>query len=345
MKYQLYTSSKKTWSAMLAALKKAEKSIYIEMYIFLDDTRASHDFFSLLKSKAHSGVKVVIVADAFGSMDLKKTAIAELRHAGVEILFFSHLLRRTHRKITIIDKKVAFLGGVNIENKTINWRDLQIKLQGKKTVRAILRSFARTYKMCGGKDYEILHYDKKTLLLKTKSLILESLPGHENYSLIEYYKNKIINAKKSIKIVTPYFIPPRWMGALFDDACRRGVEIEIIIPHDTDIPVLNEVNYSYISDLAPLGIKFYTGRKMNHAKILIVDDQEGVVGSQNIDMLSFGRNFEVGVFSRQKEIVEDLVKIFDKWKKQAKYWQKSKKPLNLFERLIVLIFKIFFSVI
>lgn len=330
---------------MITALKKAEKTIYIEMYIFLDDTRASHDFFSLLKDKARAGLKVVVVADAFGSMELSKQAISELRRAGIEMIFFSNFLRRTHRKITIIDKKVAFLGGVNIENKTINWRDLQIRIEGRKTVRAVLRSFARTYKNCGGKDYEILHYDKKTLLLKAKSLILESLPGHENYSMIEYYKKKIIGAQKSIKIVTPYFIPPRWMSALFDDARRRGVEIEIIIPGDTDIAVLNKVNYSYISELVSLGIKFYTGRKMNHAKILIVDDHEAVVGSQNIDMLSFGRNFEVGVFSRQKEIVQDLVKIFELWKKQATHWQKSKKPLNLLDHLMVTILRLFFSII
>jgi cardiolipin synthase len=135
------------------------------------------------------------------------------------------------------------------------------------------------------------------------------------------------------------------MRALFDDACRRGVEIEIIIPGNTDVSFLNKINYSYISELVPLGIKFYTGRKMNHAKILIVDDCEAVVGSQNIDMLSFGRNFEVGVFSRQKEIVQDLTEIFDKWKKQATHWQKSKKPLNLLERLMIIILRLFFSII
>jgi len=118
---------------MIAALKKAEKSIYIEMYIFLDDTRASHDFFSILKIKAQAGLKVVVVADAFGSLELKKDSINELRAAGAEMLFFSDLLKRTHRKITIIDKKIAFLGGVNIENKTINWRDLQIRIEGRKS--------------------------------------------------------------------------------------------------------------------------------------------------------------------------------------------------------------------
>ncbi len=345
MKYRLYTTSKKAWTAMIAALKKAEKSIYIEMYIFLSDTAASHDFFSLLKAKARAGVKVIIVADAFGSMDLDKPALAELRQAGAELLFFSHWLRRTHRKIAIIDKKVAFLGGVNIEKKIIKWRDLQIRLEGKKTVRAILRSFARTYKMCGGRDEEINSYYKKSLLYKTRSLILESLPGHGNYSMIDYYKAKIIGGAKSIKIVTPYFIPPRWMQALFDDACRRGVEIEIIIPQNTDLPFIDKINYSYISALLPMGIKFYASRKMNHAKILIVDDNEAVVGSQNIDTLSFGRNFEVGVFSRQKEIVSDLNKIFEQWKKQAKSWQKPKKRLNLFDRLIIIIFKLFISVI
>ena len=103
---------------------------------------------------------------------------------------------------------------------------------------------------------------------------MENLPGHKMYRLTEYYKDKIIHAKKSIKITTPYFMPPRWMIALLDDAQRRGVKVEIMIPYDTDIKTLNKINYYYISLLTDMGITFYAIKQMNHAKMMIIDDNE-----------------------------------------------------------------------
>jgi cardiolipin synthase len=103
---------------------------------------------------------------------------------------------------------------------------------------------------------------------------MENLPGHKMYRLTEYYKDKIIHAKKSIQITTPYFMPPRWMIALFDDAQRRGVKVEIMIPYDTDIKTLNKINYYYISLLTNMGITFYAIKQMNHAKMMIIDGNE-----------------------------------------------------------------------
>lgn len=330
---------------MIKSISQAKKSIYIEMYIFLDDTTDSHDFIGLLKKQALAGIEVVIIADAFGSLNLKKKTISDLREAGVEILFFSRFWHRTHRKIIIIDKNIAFIGGVNIEKKIINWQDIQIKLGGSKTVKAILRSFARTYQSCGGKKKHIISYYKKSILKKIKSLVLENLPLHNINSLKDYYKNKIISAQTSIKIVTPYFLPPRWLMALLDDARRRQVEIEIIIPQNTDVEIINKINYLYISELETMGIKFYANPKMNHAKILIVDNVEALVGSQNVDSLSFGKNLEVGVFFRQKEIVSELIVIFHNWRRQSAPFQIHKIRLNWWEQIKVKIIRLFLSII
>ena len=345
MKYRIYTTSRKAWSAMIRAISQAQTSIYIEMYIFLDDTSGHHDFIGLLKSKAQSGVEVIIVADAFGSSSLKKQTIADLKAAGVDFLFFSHFLRWTHRKVVIIDNRIAFLGGVNIENKMINWHDIQIEINGRKTVRALLRSFAYTYKMCGGHNQKIINFYKKTLLKKIESLVLESLPNHNLYAIADYYKNRLLNAKESIKIVTPYFIPPRWLIALFDGALKRGVKIEIIIPKDTDVKILNRINYFNIQRLMALGINFYAAPTMNHAKILIIDNAEGLIGSQNIDALSFGRNFEIGAFFRQKDLVRDLNAIFEKWKKQAQSYQNLNIKLTGLDKIKIRILRLFFSIL
>ena len=136
---------------MFKTIDHAQKSIYLEMYTFLDDTMESHDFIGKIKQKASQGVEIVIVADAFGSNGLKKETAAKIRENGIEFIFFSHWLRHIHRKILIVDEKIAFIGGVNIGRSFMNWNDLQLRVHGK-IVGKILRSFAYTYEMAGGKN-------------------------------------------------------------------------------------------------------------------------------------------------------------------------------------------------
>ena len=344
MKYKFYTTSNKAWDGMFKAISEATKSIYLEMYIFLDDTSVTHDFLGMLKSKARSGIEVVIVADAFGSYDLKATSIAELREAGVELIFFSHFLRRTHRKILIIDNKTAFLGGVNIEEKTRYWRDLQIKLSGK-IIKPIIKSFAYSYKMAGGKRASILQYNDHSFPKIIQSWLVDNWSNTQHsYFLSNYYRTKIIEAQKSIVIVTPYLIPPRWLMALLDSAVRRGVEVEIIMPHYTDYKVLNKINYINTRRLSALGVKCYFLPVMNHAKLMLVDDEEGVIGSQNLDFLSFGVNMEVGIFFRQKDIINSLIHLLSKWRKESVLFVDSDVKISLKDRILIFIFRFFYPI-
>ncbi len=344
MKYRLYTTSQKAWDGMFKAMTKAEKSIYIEMYIFLDDTQATHNFLGLLKDKAKSGLEVVVIADAYGSASLHGTAVNELKAAGVEFIFFSHWFRHTHRKFLIVDNKVAFIGGVNIKEKIRHWHDLQIKVEGK-VVLPILKSFAYAYQIMGGKKESILKYSRLPLVKKIKSWITDSIVGTNRlYDLNNYYKERIGNAKTSIKIVTPYLLPPRWLLVILDDACRRGVQVEILIPNDTDIKPLNKINYLNACRMSAFGVKFYLIPIMNHAKVMLIDDEEGLIGSQNMDVLSFNLNMEAGVFFRQKNLVNDLKNIFAHWRNESVYFNASEKKIKWFDKILITIFKLFYPI-
>ena len=344
MKYRFYTTSKKAWDGMFKAISEATESIYLEMYIFLDDTKITHDFLGALKSKALSGVEVVIIADAYGSHELKSSAISELRAAGIEFFFFSHWLRHNHRKLLIIDEKIAFLGGVNIEEKIRDWRDLQIKLQGQ-IVKPILKSFAYAYKMSGGKKVSILQYNNYSFTKRLKSWLLDNWSNTQHsYYLNNYYRTKIIEAQKSIQIVTPYLLPPRWLLALFDNAVRRGVSVEIIMPQNTDILPLNKVNYLNSCRLSAFGVKCYFMPIMTHAKLMLVDDEEGVIGSQNLDVLSFGLNMEAGIFFRQKDIINSLRHLIDKWKREATLFLPKEQKIHFRDRVLIAILKFFYPI-
>ncbi len=344
MKYRLYTTSQKAWSGMLEAMLTAQHSIYIEMFIFLADTKNTHDFVGILKEKARAGLEVVIIVDAYGSYNLKSQVVKELRLAGVEFLYFSNWLRRTHRKFVVIDEKIAFLGGVNIKDKIRAWHDLQIRLRGK-IVKPILKSFARSYQRCGGKKQTILKYQKQTVPKKLKYWLIDNWKQTiGTYQLNNYYKKKISGAKKRIQIVTPYFVPPRWLIILLIAAANRGVRVEIIIPQDTDVKSLNRINYLNACRLAAVGIKIYFTKSMNHAKLMLIDNQEGLIGSQNLDFLSFSTNIEAGVFFQQKDLVDSLAKIVNNWQAQAQALDLKKETATNWDRLLIFFMRIFYPI-
>ncbi len=322
---------------MLSEIEKATKRYCMEMYIFLDDT--DQDFIGKLKEKSKQGVKVVMVLDALGSARLKKESVQSIKEAGIELLFFSHWLRHTHRKILIVDGKTAFVGGVNIGKEFSAWRDMQIKLEGR-MVKSISASFAYSYEMAGGHDADILAYRKKALTHRLRTWFLDHWPSRNIFSLKSHYIKKISRAKKDILIITPYFTPPKWFVALIDSAVRRGVKVEIIIPQNTDQPLIDRVNYRYMYELSKIGAHFYLSKEMNHAKAMLIDRKEGLIGSQNIDFLSFRLNAESGIFFRQKNMVAELSQIMDQWKKEADIFQPEKYKMSLKDYIIFPIIKL-----
>lgn len=307
---------------MLAAIKSAQKSIYWECYILLDNT-PTHNFFDLLRQKARQGLKVKIIADALGSFWLSRETVAGLTAAGAEILFFNHLLSwwdwrrfrhwwfsRNHKKILIVDEKIGFIGGVNIDEKFRCWLDLHVRVTGL-IVRALIRSFARSYRLCGGGDFL---YKPKTKFVNRKIRFFDYRPLRKNPLLKKYYLDHLASARKKIIMATPYFAPSWWLLKSLINASRRGVKIEIILPDISDNLLADVANHFFAYLLSFFKIDFYFTSSMIHAKSLLVDDREGMVGSNNLDFQSFDYNAESSLVFRHRRMIKDLKKILEKWK-------------------------------
>lgn len=317
-KYKLYGKSEEAFDAMLASVKEASQSIYWESYIFSNDLVLTHDFFSIFRNKAESGVKVVIILDGLGSYGIPKDQLAALKKSGVEIYFFGSWWRRTHRKLLIIDDKIAFLGGVNVGHAYRKWIDLHLMTTESALLPAMIHSFAKSYAMCGGKDQSVLaERNTRKTLRQTKMKFFEHWPIFGKLKLRELYEERIESARRNITIVSPYFIPHTWLRKGLLAAAHRGVEVTVIIPEKTDPPIADVPNYYYADMLTPYGIHFFLQKDMNHAKALLVDDAEGMISSHNIDALSFDYNQEAGVFFSKKDMVKDLKTLITKWKKSA----------------------------
>jgi len=329
MKHLFYTSSQTAWKGFQAALKSARESIYIEMYIFVDDTPEAQDIIDILADKSRSGVKVKIILDAFGSKELSSSAETKLKSSGVEILFFNKLFRRLHRKIMIVDEKIGFVGGVNIHKSARLWDDLLVRVEGK-IVYSLTRSFAKIYKSCGGKWTYLTSYRKKAILGRTRIWLIEHLPSIHRPRLKDYYVEAMFQAKREVIIVTPYFLPHRWFKKLLRETQERGVSINIFVPQKTDISLITKANYTYMRLLGQEGITFYILPTMNHAKLLLIDDSLALVGSQNIDSLSFDYNAEAGLYFDDPSMIKDLRIIVEKWRESSKVFNPNHK-ISLFD--------------
>lgn len=316
MKYEFLTNSEEAWIAMLEAISQAQKSIYLEMYILQDDMR-EFDFINILKNKAKQGVKVKLLLDSFGSMNLTKDNILKLKESGIEVFFISNLLHRAHRKVLIVDESIAFVGGVNLHASARFWNDLLVKIKGR-LVKSIIKSFARSYKDAGGKDPSLIsEIEDKIIWNNVTAWIVDHSPMKNRFNLKKIYKTHLNEAKNRIILITPYFMPKHWLQIKIHQALLRGVKVEILLPEKTDHFLIDRANYFYMYKLSSLGAKFYLGSKMNHAKVMIIDESECLVGSQNLDFLSFDLNSEIGIFFKDPKVVNKLLEITEAWKKDS----------------------------
>jgi len=333
--YHFYSSTISTWEAMYQDLLGATKSIYWEIYTFVDD-KAGNRFVDLLCEKAKQGVDVKIIIDAFGSFALSGISINRLRSCGVEVLIFnklnlelnlrqwwSRIWMRTHCKILTIDEEVAFIGGVNVQSSMEQWDDIHLRLGGK-VIRPLLRHFARKYISVGGKRKKVKHllHPKLThqvgeLKEKIKFLVNSPRKYYGRSPIRKFYSTALSTAKESFNLLTPYYAPDRKFLELIFKASKRGVKVNIILPFKNDIKLMNYMARAFYGLSKKAGASFYFLKHMNHGKALTVDNKIGMVGSANLTNRSYFMNHEANVVFQEQNMVEELNHMLDNWKEKA----------------------------
>lgn len=342
--YEFYRTTSEAWDAMSAAIRGAARSIFWEIFIFVDDL-SGRPFVDALIERAKAGVEVKLIIDAFGSFNFSVEAERRLRAAGVEVLRFNRLypeLRisrwisrlwfRNHRKVLIVDETVVFLGGVNIHSDFREWDDLYLKIVGP-VARPLLRGFAKSYIASGGERKNIKHFlhhqfpdgwralrEKFKFIMHSPRLSRVSLPK-------QLYMRALTAAKESVNFLSPYFIPDRKFLQAVTLAKKRGVKVNIFLPLRTDHKLMELIARAYYGLTIRAGADIYLLPKMNHGKAITMDDRVGLVGSINITPRSFDINEESGVFFNDEKMVGELNKLFNSWKETAKpvdelVWQK-----------------------
>lgn len=319
---EIFTNGKDKFDSFLRDLNNASKYINLQYYIFENDNIGTQ-VKDILITKAKSGVKVRVIYDHVGCFNVSKKFYKEMSMAGVDVQpflkvnfpqFATRINWRNHRKITIIDGIIGYIGGMNIADRYISggshnsWRDTHLKIIGP-AVAGLQYSFAVDWNFMGKPlltdttfKYNILENADAGIQMITSG----PMGAWSSISLVML--KAIANAKKSVFIQTPYFLPTESLLKVLQTAALAKVDVRIMIPRYSDSKMLCFASYSYIKECISAGIKFYFYEDgMLHAKTLIIDDECCSTGSTNFDFRSMEHNFESNIFI-YSQVINSLMK-------------------------------------
>lgn len=365
----LLMSGQEKFDDMFTAIKQARSSIHLEYFNFRNDSIA-RQLFALLGEKAREGVEVRALFDGFGNTSnnrpLKKSHIRKIRATGVEIYeynpvrfpYINDVFNRDHRKIVVIDGKIAYTGGMNVADYYIKgtevvgeWHDMHCRIEGTEvnTLQKIfLRIWNRTAKqnVSGPQYYRGLGDTSYFCGLKpdtchskgTKMVgIINREPHTKSTDIIRFfYINAIKNAKDSVKIITPYFTPKRKFRKAMTDAVKRGVKVEMMLSVKSDIPLTPDCGFYYAHKLMKKGVQVWMYKPgFHHTKVIMVDGRFCTVGSANLDSRSQYFDYEENAVIVDKEITHQLIDLFDREKADSflltkKSWNEWRTPWKKF---------------
>ena len=354
-----YSLGEHQFAEMKEELKRAETYIFIEFFIVASG-RMLGEILDILKEKARQGVEVRFMYDgtnvlwnlpSFFPDMLEKEGIRCKMFAPIRPIFSPHYNNRDHRKIMVIDGRVAFTGGINLADEYINqkvrfghWKDVGAMVRGD----AVERFTYMFLEMWNESERTPDHYEKYRLPRDASApsdgyaIPYSVCPlGPERVGEMVYLD--IINtAHTYVHIMTPYLIPDDRMIMALTYAARRGVEVVIVMPHIPDKKYAFMLAKTYYNQLLEAGVRIYEYEPgFVHAKVFVSDDIKGVVGTVNLDYRSLYHHFECGlILYRNSQIAVMEQDIQDTLKKCIEMKVEDYKKLKLRERALGRIMRI-----
>jgi cardiolipin synthase len=305
---ELLVNGEQAFPAMLEAIDRAKSFVHLETYILADD-EVGRDFSRALCERARAGVSARVLFDSLGSLRLPSEYVRGLTEAGVEVIEFRPVRKfwfsrrgylRDHRKILVVDGRVGFTGGLNVSSdyasvgfESKGWRDTHIEVEGP-VVNDLEALFRATWLRSGGAAYPAHpargpEAGEDTVL----AAAIASDGGHRSV-IRKHYLHAILSAREAIFIANAYFVPDRGLIRALKRAADRGVRVAVIVPTESDVPLVQRATEHLFDRLMRHGIEIYRWPKTHmHAKTAVVDGVWSVVGSYNLDSVSLFQNHEV----------------------------------------------------
>lgn len=308
---------------MLAALKAAERFIFLE-YFIINTGKMWDSILDILKEKAQAGLEVRLLYDDYGTINtLPVNYAAQLRSFGIKTQVFNPLKpfisgfmnNRDHRKIMVIDGKVAFSGGINLADEYINeivrfgyWKDNITQVMGE-AVWPFTVMFLTMWNALTHEDEDYTIFKTPSDLKRQKGWLIPygDDPFDKQDTGRDVYLNIINQARTYCYIITPYLIIDNIISNALILAAERGVDVRIITPGIPDKRIVWRITRSYYPGLIAGGVKIYEYQPgFIHSKVMVADDVVATAGTANLDFRSLYLHFENGVYLLHMDDVKDI---------------------------------------
>lgn len=302
--------------SMWEAIDSARRSVHLETYIFNNDA-TGREFGRRLMEKARQGVGVRLIFDSVGSLNIDQILLAQLRSAGVSLLEYHPLApwrprwawsRRDHRKILVVDGRVAFIGGMNISHDHApreaggqGWNDTHVRIEGP-AVRELDRLFRAVWSKETGKWFP-LEDPPKPPPGASWVWVAANQEFLHRHRIRRAYMNALRAARREVCIANAYFLPDHRIARALAGAARRGVSVRILVPGRSDHPTVWHAGRRTYDLLLRNGVRLFEWRgPILHSKTAVVDGIWSAVGSYNMDRRSLLQNLEVNLHILDPEV-------------------------------------------
>ena len=322
----VFTDAREKYEHLLSDIENAKESINIIYFIIRNDNIGNR-LIDLLKKKAKEGVKVRLMYDGFGSILTPRRLFNRLRHEEnceikeffpVRLFSMSKINHRNHRKIVVIDDKIAYLGGMNIgdeymgkaKRRNLNWRDTHLRIVGS-AVEYVARCFAQDWEFSTGKKVPVKPSPSENAG-NVPMQIVASGPDTMDEDIKCGMIRMLYGAKKYVYIQSPYFVPDETFLSAIRIAVQSGIDVRLMIPGIPDKKYVYHTTLSYAGQLLEAGARVYLYPGFIHAKTMAADDEIVTIGSANTDIRSFRLLFEINAFMYSQEKAIESREIFEK---------------------------------
>jgi cardiolipin synthase len=332
---RLLVDGPRTHKAMLDAMGLARDHINIQSYI-LDAGELGEKLVGLLAAKVSQGVKVHVMYDSVGSIQTPKDYFQKLRAAGVAVCEFNPVKRldrvnnRNHRKITVVDGRVAFTGGINLseayasssrraravhdqeQDKKSGWRDTHVAVEGP-VVAQLQRVFLDDWALQDCGPWAEARYFPPSEPRGSQAMqVVRSDPSRETSEMYLALLSTIANAKRRIWLTIGYFVPDPEIKRALIEAAQRGVDVRLMLPGFTDFWAPVYAGRSHYEALLDAGVRVYEWHEaLMHAKTAVIDGVWSSVGSTNLDWRSFVHNYEADLIVHDAGFAQALERRFE----------------------------------
>ena len=305
---RLLVDGDETFASLLAALRDARAYILMQFFIVHSD-HIGEQIKDILTAKAKNGVQIYFLYDAYGSRGLAHRYVEELVAAGVSVCSFRstrgwksrfQINFRNHRKITVTDGRMGFVGGLNIGDEYLGrsrrfgaWRDTHLKVEGP-AVQCIQWAFLADWNWATGEIPDLEWTPASADGTDQKVFVLPTGPADRLEPCQLFLVAMIHAARTRLWLTSPYFVPDGALVAALQLAALRGVDVRIMLPERPDHLLVYLCAYSFYDGMMDAGVKMYRyGAGFMHQKVILVDDRFSSVGTVNLDNRSLFLNFEI----------------------------------------------------